>query len=124
MKQISNKAFEKFITLMANQPLSASRLSALIDATPKEGVDVLMFRRLKAVRIANREKLDKFLTEEVRLWKSSEYKSIESIKIISPMTFIIKMKYIDAPAKEDTYSFEYSATDDRFDGLLNFEFTD
>ena len=33
MKQISNKAFEKFITLiMANQPISASRISALIDA--------------------------------------------------------------------------------------------
>ena len=130
MKQISNKAFTKFITLMANQPLSTSRLSALIDATPEEGVDVLMFGRLKAVRIADKEMLDKFLTEEVpaRLWKSSEYKSVESIKIISPMTFTIKVKYIrhsnDAPAKEDTYSFEYSATDDRFEGLLDFEFTD
>lgn len=106
MKQISNKAFEKFITLMANQPLSVSRLSALIDATPEEGVDVLIFGRLKSIRIANREKLDKFLTEDVaaRLWKSSEYKSIESIKIISLMKFAIKVKYIrhsnDAPAKE------------------------
>lgn len=130
MKQISNKAFTKFITLMANQPISASRLSALIDATPEEGVDVLMFGRLKLVRIANREKLDKFLTEDIadRLWKNSEYKSIESIKIISPMTFTIKVKYIchsnDAPAKEDTYPLEYSATDDRLEGLLDFEFTD
>ena len=74
MKQISNKAFTKFVTLIANQPLSASRLSALIDATPEEGVDVLMFGRLKTVRIADKEMLDKFLTEEVpaRLWKSSE----------------------------------------------------
>lgn len=130
MKQISNKAFEKFITFMTTKPLSASRLSALIDATPVEGVDVLMFGRLKAVRIANREKLDKFLTEEVpaRLWKSSEYKSIESIKVVSPMTFTIKVKYIrhsnDAQAKEDTYSLEYSATDDCFNGLLDFEFVD
>ena len=130
MKQISNKAFTKFITLMANQPLSASRLSALIDATPKEGIDVLMFGRLKTVRIVDKEKLDKFLTEEVpaRLWKNSEYKSIESIKIISPMEFTIKVKYIrhsnDAPDKEDTYSLEYSATDDSFDGLLDFEFVD
>ena len=130
MKQISNKAFTKFITLMANQPISASRLSALIDATPEEGVDVLMFGRLKLVRIANREKLDKFLTEEVsaRLWKSSEYKSVESIKIISPMKFAIKVKYIrhsnDASDKEDTYSLEYLATDDNFNSLLYFEFTD
>lgn len=36
MKQISNKAFTKFITLMANRPISASRLSALIDASPEE----------------------------------------------------------------------------------------
>ena len=130
MKQISNKAFEKFITLMANQPISASRISALIDATPEEGIDVLMFGRLKAVRIANKEMLDEFLTKDVpaRLWKSSEYKSIESIKVISPMKFTIKVKYIrhsnDAPAKEDTYSLEYSATDDRLDGLFDFEFTD
>lgn len=130
MKQISNKAFTKFVTLMANQPISASRISALIDATPEEGVDVLMFGRLKLVRIANREKLDKFLTEDVaaRLWKSSEYKSIESIKVISPMKFAIKVKYLrhsdDIPAKEDTYSLEYSATDDKLDGLLDFEFID
>lgn len=130
MKQISNKAFTKFITLMANQPLSASRLSALIDATPEEGVDVLMFGRLKAVRIKNRTELDKFLTEEVaaRLWKSSEYRSVESIKVVSPMKFAIKVKYLrhsdDVPAKEDTYSFEYSATDYRLDDLLDFEFTD
>lgn len=130
MKQISNKAFTKFITLMANQSLSASRLSALIDATPEEGVDVLMFGRLKAVRIADKEMLDEFLTKDVaeRLWKSSEYKSVENIKVISPMKFTIKVKYMrhsdDVPAKEDTYSFEYSATDDRFDGLLDFEFTD
>ena len=130
MKQISNKAFEKFITLMTNQPISTSRISALIDATPEEGVDVLMFGRLKTVRIVNKEMLDKFLTEDVpaRMWKSSEYKSIESIKVLSPMTFTIKVKYIrhsnDAPAKEDTYSLEYSATDDRLEGLLDFEFTD
>lgn len=130
MKQISNKAFTKFVTLMANQPISASRLSALIDASPEEGVDVLMFGRLKEVRITNRGKLEKFLIEEIsaRLWKNSEYRSIESIKIISPMKFAIRVKYIrhinDAPAKEDTYSLEYSATDDRFDEFLNFEFTD
>ena len=130
MKQISNKAFTKFINLMANQPISASRLSALIDASPEEGVDVLVFGRLKAVRIADKEKLDEFLTEEVsaRLWKSSEYQSVESITVISPMRFFIKVKYLkhsdDIPAKEDTYSFEYSATDDRLDGLLDFEFTD
>lgn len=130
MKQISNKAFTKFINLMANQPISASRLSALIDASPEEGVDVLVFGRLKAVRIADREKLDEFLAEEVsaRLWKSSEYQSVESIKVVSPMRFSIKVKYLkhsdDIPAKEDTYSFEYSATDDRLDGLLDFEFTD
>lgn len=129
MKQISNKAFTKFITLMANQPISASRLSALIDASPEEGVDVLMFGRLKEVRITNRGKLEKFLSEEIsaRLWKNLEYRSIESIKIISPMKFAIKVKYIrhnnDAPAKEDTYSLEYSATDD-LDEFLNFEFTD
>ena len=130
MKQISNKAFTKFITLMANQPLSASRLSALIDATPEEGVDVLMFGRLKAVRIANKEMLDEFLTMDVaeRLWKGSEYKSVENIKVTSLTRFTIKVKYIrhsdDVPAKEDIYSLEYSATDDRFDGLLDFEFTD
>lgn len=130
MKQISNKAFTKFVTLMANQPISASRLSALIDATPEEGVDVLMFGRLKAVRIADKEMLDEFLTKDVtaRLWKSSEYRSVESIEVISPMKFTIKVKYLrhsdDTPAKEATYPLEYSATDDRFDGLLDFEFTD
>lgn len=130
MKQISNKALTKFINLMANQPISASRLSALIDASPEEGVDVLVFGRLKEVRIANREKLDEFLTKEVsaRLWKSSEYQSVENITVISPMKFFIKVKYLkhsdDISAKEDTYSFEYSATDDRLDGLLDFEFTD
>lgn len=44
------------------------------------------------------------------------------------MKFIIKVKYIrhsnDAPAKEDIYSLEYSATDDSLDGFLDFEFTD
>lgn len=129
MKQISNKAFTKFVTLMANQPLSASRLSALIDAKPEEGVDVLMFGRLKLVRIANREKLDKFLTKDLaaRLWKSSEYRSVESIKVISPMKFAIQVKYIrhiNDTSKEDTYSLEYLATDDRLDDLLDFEFTD
>ena len=130
MKQISNKAFTKFITLVSNQPITASRLSALIDATPEEGVDVLMFGRLKSVKITNRAELDKFLTEDViaRLWRGSEYRSIESIKITSPMKFAIKVKYIrhsnDAPDKEDIYSLEYSATDDRFDGLLEFEFAD
>ena len=130
MKQISNKAFTKFVTLMANQPISASRHSALIDASPEEGVDVLVFGRLKEVWIADKEMLDEFLTKEVseRLWKSSEYQSVESITVISPMRFFIKVKYLrhsdDIPAKEDTYSFEYSATDDRLDGLLDFEFTD
>ena len=130
MKQISNKAFTKFVTLMANQPISASRISALIDAIPEEGVDVLIFGRLKLVRIANREKLDKFLTKDVakRLWKNSEYKSVESIEIISPMKFAIKVKYIchsnNAPDNENTYSLEYLATDDRLDGLLDFEFAD
>lgn len=130
MKQISNKAFTKFVTLMANQPISASRLSALIDASPEEGVDVLVFGRLKDVWIADKEMLDEFLTKEVsaRLWKSSEYQSVESITVTSPMKFFIKVKYLrhsdDTPAKEDTYSFEYSATDDRLDGLLDFEFTD
>lgn len=132
MKQISNKAFTKFVTLMANQPISASRLSALIDASPEEGIDVLMFGRLKEVRIADREMemLDEFLTKDIsaRLGKDSEYESVESIKVISPMKFTIKVKYlrhsIEAPAKEATYPLEYSATDDRFDGLLDFEFTD
>ena len=130
MKQISNKAFTKFINLMANQPISASRLSALIDASPEEGVDVLVFGRLKEVLIADEEMLDEFLTKDVsaRLGKNSEYQSVESITVISPMKFFIKVKYfrhsIEAPAKEDTYSFEYSATDDRLDGLLDFEFTD
>ena len=130
MKQISNKAFTKFISLMANQPISASRISALIDATPVEGVDVLMFGRLKTVQIVNRAKLDKFLTEDIaaRLWKDSEYCSVESIKIISPMKFSIKVKYIrhikDTPDTKDTYSLDYSATDDRFDGVLDFEFVD
>ena len=130
MKQISNKAFTKFVTLMANQPISASRLSALIDASPEEGVDVLMFGRLKEVWIADKEMLDEFLTKDVsaRLGKDSEYESVESIKVISPMKFTIKVKYfshsIEAPAKEATYPLEYSATDDRLDGLLDFEFTD
>lgn len=131
MKQISNKAFTKFITLMANQLISVSRLSALIDASPEEGVDVLMFGRLKAVRIADEEMLDKFLTEDVsaRLWKCSEYQSVESIKVISPMRFTIKVKYLkrsddNTPAKEATCVLDYSATDDRLDGLLDFEFTD
>ena len=130
MKQISNKAFTKFITLMANQPISASRLSALIDASPEEGVDVLVFGRLKDVWIADKEMLDEFLTKEVsaRLWKNSEYQSVESITVVSPMRFTIKVKYLkhsdDIPAFEDTCSLEYSATDDRFDGLLDFEFTD
>ena len=130
MKQISNKAFTKFITLMTNQPISVSRLLALIDASPEEGVDVLMFGRLKEIHIKDNEKLDKFLTEDVstRLWKNSEYKSIESIEIISPMKFTIKVKFIrnsnDSSAKEDTYSFEYSATDDSLDELFDFEFVD
>lgn len=130
MKQISNKAFTKFVTLMANQLISVSRLSALIDASPEEGVDVLMFGRLKAVRIADEEMLDEFLTEDVsaRLWKSSEYQSVESIQVISPMRFTIKVKYLkrsdDTPAKEATCLLDYSATDDRLDGLLDFEFTD
>ena len=130
MKQIFNKAFTKFITLMSNQPISVSRIPASTDATPEEGVDVLMFGRLKLIRIADREKLDKFLTEDVaaRLWKSPEYRSVESIEIISPMKFAITVKYIchsnDAPDKEDTYSLKYSATDDRLDDILDFEFTD
>ena len=130
MKQISNKAFTKLITLMANQPLSTSRLSALIDATPEEGVDVLMFGRLKTVLIADEEMLDEFLTKDVaaRMWKNFEYRSVESIKIISPMKFAITVKYLrhsdDVPAEEGTCSLEYSATDDRFDGILDFEFTD
>ena len=130
MKQISNKAFTKFITLMANQPLSASRLSALIDAKPEEGVDVLMFGRLKAVHIADKEMLDEFLTKDAtkRLWKDSEYRSVESIKVISPMKFTIKIKYIchsnNSSDKEDVCSLEYLAADDRLDGLLDFEFTD
>lgn len=89
-----------------------------------------MFGRLKEIHIKDKEKLEKFLTEEVpdKLWKNSEYKSIESIKIISQMKFAIKVKYIrhskDAPDKEDIYSPEYLATDDRFDELFDFEFVD
>ena len=130
MKQISNKAFTKFITVMANKPISASRLSALIDAAPEEGIDVLMFGRLKSVTVIDKEKLDKFLAKNVasRMYEDSEYRSIEGIKIISPMKFAIKVKYIrhktNSQDEESTFTLEYSATDDELDGLLDFEFTD
>lgn len=131
-KTISNKAFTRIITMLANQPITPERLSALIDATPGEGVDVLIFGRLAKVTVIDQETFNELLSKEVqtRLWSNCELETSKPIELTvsSPMKFSVHFSYLrhcsDGKDSEDSITLECCATDDKWDDVLKFEFKD
>lgn len=132
MKQISNKAFEKFITLMANQPMTAERLSTILDANQDESIDAYFFGRLAKVTVKDKEALLSLLKGRVRqcIYRGYEFQSIEfnDVLIASVCKIEICYSYTYTHGGKDpetrNTSFTCLATDDAIDGIFEFEYKD
>lgn len=132
MKTLSNKAFNKFLNMMANKPMTAERLSTILDANQDESIDAYFFGRLAKVIVKDKEALLSLLKEKVRqyMYHGDEFQSIEfndvliasvgKIEICYSYTYTHKGK--DPETRNN--SFTCLATDDAIDGIFEFEYKD
>lgn len=126
-KLLSNKAFDKVFTSIANS-LTPERISAIIDATPEEGVDVLILGRLSKIIIVNRNIFNIVVAEELkrRYWDNCVLDKIIKVDVSGVMSFKVKGLYHRSTKTEEQqpFSLVFSATDDIFDDCVKFEFKD
>lgn len=126
-KSLSNKAFNKVFSLLTDS-LTPERVSAIIDARPEDGLDVLILGRLSKVSVTNEAKFDMIVERELkkRYWNNSVFDKVTAINISGVMSFDVKGLYHRGEKTEELqeFSLSFSATDDAFDDCAEFEFKD
>lgn len=126
-KSLSNKAFNKVFSLLTDS-LTPERVSAIIDARPEDGLDVLILGRLSKVSVTNEAKFNMIVEQELkkRYWNNSVFDKVTAINISGVMSFEVKGLYHRGEKIEEPQEFSlgFSATDDIFDDCVEFEFKD
>ena len=126
-KSLSNKAFNKVFSSLIDS-LTLERVSAIIDARPEDGLDVLILGRLSSVSITNWLKFDKKKKKELkkRFWNNSVLDKVTEVNVSGVMSFEVKGLYRRDTKTEEKQQFSLvlSATDDIFDNCVKFEFKD
>ena len=134
MKTLSNKAFNKVLSMMAanSKGLTPERLSVILDADREESVDAYFFGRLVGVDIVNENKLLDLLRKcaEQFMCQGEELQSVKVIKVevASVASIVVCYSYIYAHANCEAVtrntSIKFFATDDRIDGIFDFVYKD
>ena len=126
-KSLSNKAFNKVFSSLIDS-LTPERVSAIIDARPEDGLDVLILGRLSSVSITNQPEFNILVQKELkkRFWKDFVLDKITEVNVSGVMLFEIKGLYHRGTKIEEQHPFSsvFSATDDIFDNCVKFEFKD
>lgn len=126
-KSLSNKAFNKVFSSIVDS-LTPERVSAIIDARPEDGLDVLILGRLSSVSITNWPKFNILVQKELnkRFWDNGVLDKITEINVSGVMSFEVKGLYHRGTKTEEQnkISLGFSATDDIFDNCVKFEFKD
>lgn len=127
MKKLSNKAFNKVFSSIVDS-LTPERVSAIIDATPDEGVDVLILGRLSKISIVDWQIFDIIVEQELkrRYWDNCVLDKTTKVDVSGVMSFEVKGLYHRSTKTEEQrqFSLVFSATDDIFDTCVKFEFKD
>ena len=134
MKTLSNKAFNKFLNILAanGKGITSERLSVILDADRDESLDAYFFGRLAGADIVNVDKLRDLLEKNVQryLCKGEELQSVKvtRVEIISVAKIEVYYSYtyanLDYGAITRNVSIKFLATDDRIDGIFNFVYKD
>ena len=126
-KLLSNKAFNKVFSLIADS-LTPERISAIIDANPEDGIDVLILGRLSKISIVDWQIFDIIVEQELKrhYWDNCVLDKITKVDVSGVMSFEVKGLYhCDTKIEEQQqFSLVFSATDDIFDNCVKFEFKD
>ena len=127
MKQISEVVFKQIMSMMTSS-LTTERLSAVLDATPDESMDVLFLGRLKSIEVIDDSELEKIVRKLVESHSDKKVNKIYdiSVSICGLAKFCIRANY--QYTVDDTgyrwISNPISATDDRFTSCLKFTYRD
>lgn len=134
MKTLSNKTFNKVISMMANAPMTAERLSTILDADKDESIDAYFFGRLVGFDIKNEEALQALIKRIAQRYICSkevlQSVEIKNVKIISVGKIEIFYTYTYVHKDENSSSMHIStsctflATDDEIDGIFDFVYKD
>lgn len=126
-KSLSNKAFNKVFSSLIDS-LTLERVSAVIDACPDDGLDVLILGRLSSVRVTNWPKFNIIVQKELkkRFWNNGVLDKVTEVNVSGVMSFEVKGLYHrDTKTEEQNQiSLVFSATDNIFDDCVKFEFKD
>ena len=126
-KSLSNKAFNKVFSSLIDS-LTPERVSAIIDARPEDGLDVLILGRLSSVSVTNWPKFDILVQKEFkkRFWNDGVLDKVTEVNVSGGMSFEVKGLYHRGTKTEEQHqiSLVFYATDDIFDNCVKFEFKD
>ena len=126
-KSLSNKAFNKVFASLINS-LTPERISAIIDANPEDGIDVLILGRLSNIIVVNCQIFDIIVEQELKrhYWNNCVLDKITKVDISGIMSFEVRGLYHRDTKTEEQQQFSlvFSATDDIFDNCVKFEFKD
>ena len=126
-KSLSNKAFNKVFASLINS-LTPERISAIIDANPEDGIDVLILGRLSKISIVNRQIFDIIVEQELKrhYWNNCVLDKITEVDVSGIMSFVVNGLYHRDTKTEEQQQFSlvFSAADDIFDNCVKFEFKD
>ena len=127
-KSLSNKAFNKVFSFIADS-LTPERISAVIDANPEEGVDVLILGRLSKISIVDWQLFDIIIKQELKrqYWDDCVLDKITKVDVSGVMSFKVQGLYHrDTKTEKQPLSFSlvFSATDNIFDNCVEVEFKD
>ena len=126
-KSLSNKAFNKVFSSLIDS-LTSDRVSAIIDARPEDGLDVLILGRLSSVSVTNWLKFAILVQKELkrRFWNDGGLDKVTNVDVSGVMSFEVKGLYHRGTKTEEQYQFSlvFSAADDIFDNCVKFEFKD
>ena len=136
MKQISNKAFNKFLNILAanGKDVTSWRLSVILGADKDESLDAYFFGRLAGFDIKNKEALQALITKRAQRYICSrevlQSVEIKNVKIVSVGKIEIFYTYTYARKDENSSpmhsstSCTFLATDDEIDGIFDFVYKD
>ena len=126
-KSLSNKAFNKVFSFIADS-LTPERISAIIDANPEDGIDVLILGRLSKISIVDWQIFDIIVEQELKrhYWNNCVLDKVTNVDVSGVMSFKVKGLYHRDTKIEEQQQFSliFSATDDIFDNCVKFEFKD
>ena len=126
-KLLSNKAFNKVFSSIADS-LTPERISAIIDANPEDGIDVLILGRLSKISIVDWQIFDIIVEQELKrhYWNNCVLDKITKVNVSGVMSFEVRGLYHRDTKTEEQQQFSLvlSAADDIFDNCVKFEFKD